>query len=824
MSDDNKHSSGQFKGNAAKTAVISDKDLQAKETSSKAAKTAVIPEESISGNVNSGKAAKTAVISDTPLQTSDTSDPITDVDEKPKRSPNDTEARTIASIKKLKVRPKTTTPSTATKRNLMSIIGDTFGAITSSFVTNEDVNKTNFFKTIKKDDNAKDSEIISDGDRETTNSLGSVESHYKLGAQIAEGGQGSIKKALDKLFHRVVAIKSLHDCVKNQESVRSAFLNEARITAQLEHPSIVPIYGLYSDNNKGLHLAMKLIQGNDLRKHLEAVHEQYSMLPKYQIRLRERKMLKQRLEFFLHICDALEYVHSRNVIHRDLKPENIMIGKFNETYIMDWGIAERCDENGVTPSQISGTPCYLPPELLNKQPIDKRSDIYLLGLILYDIVFLHKAYPQEKTPDILREVRDGNYAPMEHEFGIHVDTDLKAIVAKALEFDPEDRYQSAVMLAEDIRCYLGDEAVSVPPHPIATSIARYFRRHSQWFIGAFILMIVLLFAGAAASIIREMNQQIAEEQFESKMTEIYSKGLQAASEFNRTFNEIGIKASIMAIEASIRLETCKEADPSLKFYDYKAGRSPETAPPGMAATKGYPHPVSFETFVYKTTPDTPEADVRRLLTAIYPMQDKFKATINSVQGIMGAAVTSVFLGQENGLEISFPYSCDYSDSFDPRVRPWYKQAIDKKKSAPIWSVPYINKGETPKLIITCSVPIEGTDGKNKGVLGVDVLPSNVLEMLEHGGTIGIKSTKYIISKDGKVYCDSSDALSPKMRGENVNMSEFPDKQLFKRMWSLKNGRLFSNHMRDEVFFFMYIGPLDSLYVEKYDINELKGQY
>ncbi|MBO4345868.1 MAG: hypothetical protein J5833_08925, partial [Victivallales bacterium] len=266
------------------------------------------------------------------------------------------------------------------------------------------------------------------------------------------------------------------------------------------------------------------------------------------------------------------------------------------------------------------------------------------------------------------------------------------------------------------------------------------------------------------------------------------------------------------------------ADPSLKFYDYKAGRSPDTAPPGMAATKGYSNPVSFETFVYKTTPDTPAADVQRLLTAIYPMQDKFKNTINSVQGLMGAAVTSVFLGQENGLEISYPYSCDYSDSFDPRVRPWYMQAIDKKGSGPIWSVPYINKGENPKLIITCSVPIEGADGKNRGVLGVDVLPNNVLDMLEHGGTAGIKSVKYLLSSDAKVYCDSSGAMSPKMQGDTVIMSPFFDISLFKRMWSLKNGRLFANHIRDEVFFFMYIGPLDSLYVEKYDINELKEQY
>ncbi|MBO4344848.1 MAG: protein kinase, partial [Victivallales bacterium] len=312
MSAENNQNSGQVKGNAAKTVVIPEDDRAEKGSSGKAPKTVVIPKEEIQAKDASGSAMKTAVISDAPIQPTDAPSE-SPCNQKTKRKASDTEARTIASIKKLKVRPKTTTPGTATRRNLMSILGDTFGAITSSFVTSDEVNKTNFFKTIKNDDNSSESEMIHEGDKDATSSLGSLESQYKIGAKIAEGGQGSIKKALDRLFQRVVAIKSLHDCVKNQDSVRSAFLNEARITAQLEHPSIVPIYGLYSDNAKGLHLAMKLIQGNDLRKHLDAIHEQYSELPKYQIRLRERKMLKQRLEFFLHVCDALEYVHSKHV-------------------------------------------------------------------------------------------------------------------------------------------------------------------------------------------------------------------------------------------------------------------------------------------------------------------------------------------------------------------------------------------------------------------------------------------------------------------------------------------------------------------------------
>ena len=798
---ESKDSASGASGTRDKTVVMSDGDLSQIETSSQNAKTVRV---------------KTVVLQKVEEDSKDGGDKGSDK--------SDTEARTIASIKKLKVRPKTKSQGTMTKRNLMSIIGDTASAITSIFGNNSDVNKTNFYDTLKDQASGQNDNEVNGGGITDETVLHPLKSQYMVGKQIAEGGQGSIKKAVDKLFQRIVAIKSLHDCVKNQESVRSSFVNEARITAQLEHPSIVPIYGLYSDETKGLHLAMKLVQGNDLRKHLDAVCEQYSQLTKFQIRLRERKMLRQRLDFFLHVCDALEYVHSRNIIHRDLKPENIMIGKFNETYIMDWGIAEKCTDDGIMPKQISGTPCYLPPELLNKQPIDKRSDIYLLGLILYEIVFLHKAYPQEKTPEILREVRDGNYAPMQHEFGIAVDTDLKAIIAKCLEFVPDARYQTSSQLADDIRNYLGDDAVSVCPHPIVSAIFRAFRRHSRLFFCLIILLIVMLFAVAGGALIHDINKQMEEEQFDTKMTEIYSNALQTSTYFSQTFEEFGSMAGKLAIEAAVRLQSCREASPSLKFYDYKAGRNPETAPPEYKDSSYYGHPVSFETFVYKICKDTPEGDIPRMLTAIHPMLGKFKSAVNAEHGDIGSVITNVFIGQENGLEISYPYSSDYSDSFDPRNRPWYVNCIGKAPNKPVWSKPYLGKGAIPKLLITCSVPLRGDDGKNMGVFGMDIEPEAIIKMVEHTSKSVERSVKYIISNEGLVYHDSSGVLTPTLVNGEASVKQFNHSKLFKQMWALKHGRLFGNHLREDIYFFMYIKQLDSLYVEKYDINDLKQEY
>ena len=334
----------------------------------------------------------------------------------------------------------------------------------------------------------------------------------------------------------------------------------------------------------------------------------------------------------------------------------------------------------------------------------------------------------------------------------------------------------------------------------------------------------MLFSVAGAALIRDIYKQMAEEQFDTKMTEIYSNALVTSTYFSQTLEELGSATTILSVEASIRLETCKEASPSLKFYDYKAGRNPETAPPGFAENAEYGHPITFDTFVYKKCDDTPESDIPRLLTAIHPMLSKFKAVIDTEHKGIGSPVTNVFIGQENGLEISYPYSSDYSDNFDPRVRPWYLNCKEKKDDKPVWSKPYLGKGEVPKLLITCSAPVRDNDGNLRGVLGIDIAPEAIIGLVEHATQSVARSTKYIITQDGTVYHDSSGELMPTLENGEESVKKFNHSKLLKQMWSLKNGRLFGNQLRKDIYFFMYIKQLDSLYVEKYDIDALKEQY
>ena len=208
---------------------------------------------------------------------------------------------------------------------------------------------------------------------------------YRKGSCFARGGQAEIFKGEDINLRRPVAIKSLRDELLDRPEARAAFINEARITAQLDHPGIVPIYSINTDERSGLHLTMKIIRGTSLKARLNAICRDYekNRIPAAS----ESALLADRLEIVLKICEALQYAHSRNVMHCDLKPENIMLGEADEVYLMDWGLARLIEEPDFdpekwhAPQQIAGTPRYLSPEAAAGLYCDHRADIYSLGLI-----------------------------------------------------------------------------------------------------------------------------------------------------------------------------------------------------------------------------------------------------------------------------------------------------------------------------------------------------------------------------------------------------------------------------------------------------------
>ncbi|MCB9637904.1 MAG: protein kinase [Myxococcales bacterium] len=318
---------------------------------------------------------------------------------------------------------------------------------------------------------------------------------YRVLGPIGRGGVGVVSLARDESLHRKVALKQLHDVSESKDVIRHRFLREAQVTAQLDHPNIVPLYSLeYSKEGKPAY-AMKLVQGRTLQQLLREVVEHYEAgkpLPR-------DLSLETRLEHFIKVCDAVAYSHNKDVIHRDLKPANIMIGRYNQVYLMDWGLArllyrEEREHSIITPKetsdasmeetlsgQILGTPPYMSPEqAAGLHPmLDGRSDLYALGLILFELVTLRPAITGIVAAEILAKAMRGHLAPMEHLKGERIPSALRAIIEKATRVERDERYASVDELAEDLRRYLRGETLLARPDTPLQKIGRYLLKHRQ---------------------------------------------------------------------------------------------------------------------------------------------------------------------------------------------------------------------------------------------------------------------------------------------------------------------------------------------------------
>lgn len=209
---------------------------------------------------------------------------------------------------------------------------------------------------------------------------------FQTQRRLGRGGMASVLHAYDPVLGRHVAIKLLHGSLVRQPGELDAFVREARLTAQLEHPNIVPVYEIaVGPESDWACFAMKLVDGVSLGKKLAELRE----------RRLEARVLSSLLELMLKVCDAVSYAHSRRVLHLDLKPDNVMIGSHGQVYVMDWGIAVRCtqaEDGRLVPQDrhgsVRGTLAYMAPEQLDRElaEVDQRADVYGLGAILYELL------------------------------------------------------------------------------------------------------------------------------------------------------------------------------------------------------------------------------------------------------------------------------------------------------------------------------------------------------------------------------------------------------------------------------------------------------
>ncbi|MBW2276012.1 MAG: serine/threonine protein kinase [Deltaproteobacteria bacterium] len=385
---------------------------------------------------------------------------------------------------------------------------------------------------------------------------------YRLGegAEIGRGGIGRVLVAFDEHLGREIAVKELlaevsgsavstpkTDRISRTGAIAARFLREARVTGQLEHPNIVPVYEVGQREDGAYYYTMKLVRGRTLADALKACHA-----------LPDRLKL---LHHYVDLCNAIAYAHSRGVIHRDIKTDNVMLGEFGETVVLDWGLAKVKGKQDIRGGEIArelkmlhdagtgqtvdgsaiGTPAYMSPEQADGQveEIDERSDIWSLGAVLYEVLTGKPPFEGFTPYEIIGKVlKDDVVSPRAR--SEEIPAELSAVATKALTRDKPKRYQQAGDLADEINAYMSGGRIAAYEYSSFELLKGFIakNRAASALIG---LVVVLLIVGGG--ILYGAYQQAGEERDRAESEKTRAEEERARAQANEQQSELNLSAA-----------------------------------------------------------------------------------------------------------------------------------------------------------------------------------------------------------------------------------------------------------------------------------------
>ncbi|MCO4746841.1 MAG: protein kinase [Proteobacteria bacterium] len=618
--------------------------------------------------------------------------------------------------------------------------------------------------------------------------------YHKFGL-LGRGAMGEVHLAWDRSLGRNVAVKSLDPSLVSEPALASRFHQEAQITAQLDHPGIVPIYAIETRQDGTPAYSMKLVRGQELADGIKAARAAWDA----GVTEPEDLELTGRLVTFLSVCAAMSYAHERGVLHRDLKPANIMLGAHHEVLVMDWGIAKVVGTNeDILPESagsramqtqvgtILGTPNYMSPEQAagDNQALTVKSDQYALGLILQELVTLNRAITAKNAVHAVMRAQAASRDEMVHYAGQPVARELIAIVGKACSGNPDDRYSDVEALADDVRRYLRDEPVEAAPDTTGQKLQRWVGRHRQLAIslgvGLFGLVFAVSLLGVLGTTLAVQAGQVRTMKREEALADAIMQVTEQAGRIDREMSRY--EALVTGIAFAAEEELARDPDPNAEVYN-----SSNFLAPDRTHSAFYDSEISVTYPDINASPTTPAETIEReskqlamvgpALTQALLLSKGFAASALPIEerraliGAGGVPAVWTYVGTEHGMVAGMPGISEYDEGYDPRERPWYKAGRAAEGTS--WTALDLDEGGMG-LLLSCVLAIHNHAGEIAGVAALDLSFNYVVEEM-----LAIdqypEAEVFLVNREGFVVASSDmGATARTMASYKPEMMEYPE--------------------------------------------------
>ena len=666
----------------------------------------------------------------------------------------------------------------------------------------------------------------------------------RLMEEIGRGGMAVVVRSEQIDLARSVAVKRLLD--QEDPVARKRFLREARLTAQLEHPNVVPVHLLEAGGDSDpVRYVMKLVEGRTLRALLRdasALAERGEPLP-------EHEALPARLEIFLKLCEALAFAHDKRIIHRDLKPSNVMIGRFGEVYLMDWGIAKQVgvadeDELPAGPAStegdltlagaILGTASYMSPEQAagrNRQ-LDELSDQYSLGLMLFEIVSLRRAIDAPSFVVALERARRGHKAALEPlGGGKKIARELRAIVMKATALEPADRYASVAALADDVRRFLRGDAVAALPDGPLGKLVRAMSRHRRTTFVAIVTTLALSFVAVATSEARRARGALEARERTDRRTAISIEVASQARRIDAELERMEVALEGLTVAASWALDG-PEPDPPATVYFAEDFASEQRRPRDFGGGTAYRWDVSLQYPVVQIAPGVDRSVVLPKIRRLAPLAEHFRSmlvraktndrvnvTADEAQRILrerSGPIDYAYVDLAEGVHFVYPGMNALIRNYDVRGSSFY--LAGKERHGKRWGVPYVDATTSAAgddLVLPCVAGVWSRSGAFLGVAGVELTVTKLVETaLVLPNRAPLRAS--LVDGNGRKVIESGEArktFRSNGRDESVVLEDFDIPEVASAIRVGKDGLLeVRRGGADEIAVFVHLDVLDWWYV------------